>query len=48
MNLVEACKVEIPSVEDVKGSRFYRKLVEKIDFVDFARGYEDQRRNTAA
>lgn len=42
MDLVEACKVQIASVQNVNGSRFYEEFVEKIDLVNFAMSYEDQ------
>ena len=48
MNLVETCEVQIASVENVNGSRFYDELVEEMDLVDFAMGYEDQLRNAAS
>jgi hypothetical protein len=48
MNLVEACKVQIASVENVNGSQLYEKFVEKIDLVNFAMGDEDQSGNAAS
>ena len=48
MNLVEACKVQITSVENVNGSGFYNEVVEEIDLVDFAMSDENQRRNAAS
>jgi hypothetical protein len=47
MDLVEACKVQIASVENVNGSGFYEEFVEKIDLVNFAMSYEDQSGNAA-
>lgn len=47
MNFVKTCKVQISSVEDVNGPGFDEKVVEEIDLVDFAMGYEDQRGNAA-
>ena len=44
MNLVEAGKIQIASVEEVNGSGFYEEFVEKLDLVDFAMSDEDQRR----
>jgi len=48
MDLVEACKVQIASVENVNGPRFYEEFVEKIDLVNFAMSYEDQSGNAAS
>ena len=48
MNLVEACKVQITSVEKVNGSGFYEEVVEEIDLVDFAMSYEDQSGDAAS
>ena len=48
MNLVEARKVQIASVEKVNGSGFYDEFVEELDLVDFAMSYEDQGGDAAA
>lgn len=48
MNLVEARKVQIASVEKVNGSGFDEEFVEEFDLVGFAMSDEDQRGNAAA
>ena len=48
MNLVEARKIQIASVEEVNGSGFYEEFVEELDLVDFPMSDKDQRGDAAA
>ena len=48
MNLVEARKIQIASVEEVNGSGFYEEFVEELELVDFSMSDKDQRGDAAA
>ncbi len=48
MDLVEACKIQIASIEKVNSSRFDEEFVEDLELVDFAMSNEDQCGNAAA
>jgi len=48
MNFVEASKIQITTIHNIKSSRLYRNFVENVDLVDLAMSDKNHCRNASS